>query len=74
MSKGVPADPSSETMRPQYGSSPKSEHWTSMESATLRAAMCAASSLTAPRTCTWATLVAPSASSTICSASERHAS
>ena len=74
MSKGTPAEPSSETMRPQYGSSPKSEHWTSMESATLRAAACAASSLGAPRTCTWATLVAPSASSTICSASDRQAS
>ena len=37
--------PSSETIRPQYGSSPLSEHWTSMESATLRAARWAASSL-----------------------------
>src|ERR1700685_2328574 len=45
-----------------------------MESVTLRAAMCAASSLTAPRTCTCATLVAPSASSTICSANDRQAS
>ena len=35
MSKGMPAEPSSETMRPQYGSAPKSEHWTSIESATL---------------------------------------
>src|SRR5580700_10043370 len=74
MSKGVPADPSSETMRPQYGSPPKSEHCTSMESATLRAATCAASSVVAPRTVMCATLVAPSASATICSASDTHAS
>ena len=74
MSKGVPADPSSDTIRPQYGSSPKSEHCTSMESATLRAARWAAVSLSAPLTRTWATLVAPSASATICSASERQAS
>ena len=41
-----------------------------MESATLRAATCAAPSLSAPTTRTCATLVVPSASSTICSASD----
>ena len=65
MSKATPAEPSSLTTRPQYGSSPLSEHLTRADSATLRAARWASSSVAAPVTTTCATLVAPSASATI---------
>src|SRR5580658_49728 len=74
MSKATPAEPSSLTTRPQYGSSPLREHCTSIESATLRAAWWAAASLSAPTTRTCETLVAPSASSTICSARDTQTS
>ena len=53
-------------MRPQYGSSPYHEHFTSWLSATCRAPRSASSSDAAPTTSTRTTLVAPSASPAIC--------
>ena len=73
-SSATPAVPRSLATRPQYGSSPNHEHFTSWLSATLRAAGRASSSDAAPVTRTLTTLVWPSASPTICVARSRHAS
>src|SRR5690349_13818829 len=60
-------------MRPQYGSCPYHEHLHSWLSAILRAPRAASASDAAPDTSTRTTLVAPSASPTICEASEKQA-
>src|SRR5688500_1228687 len=69
----MPAEPSSLTTRPQYGSCPYHEHLHSWLSATLRAPVAASSSDAAPTTLTRTTFVAPSASPAICSARSAHA-
>ena len=73
-SKAMPALPSSLATRPQYGSFPYHEHFTSWLSATLRAPARASSSDSAPVTRTRTTFVWPSASPTIWVARSRQAS
>ena len=73
-SKAAPELPSSLTMRPQYGSWPYHEHFTSWLSATRRAARRASSVDAAPVTTTSTTLVAPSASPAIWRARSAQAS
>ncbi len=70
----MPAAPRSLPIRPQYGSSPNHEHFVSWLRAMARAPMSASASLPAPRTSTRTTLVAPSASPTICAARLKQAS
>src|SRR5688500_1773283 len=70
----MPAAPSSEAMRPQYGSAPYHEHLHSWLSATCRAPAAASAALVVPVTSTRTTLVAPSASPAIWAARLKHAS
>src|ERR1700730_1211822 len=70
----MPAEPSSETILPQYGSRPYHEHLISWLSAIRRAPTAAPGALGGPLPLTLTTLVAPSASPAIWPASSAHAS
>ena len=72
-SNPTPANPSSLTIRPQYGSAPFREHFTSIDPATCRAADRASATDCAPFTVIRATFVPPSASVTIASARDAQA-